>query len=116
MIPVERQQQILHLLAERGAVSITELTERLQVSHMTIRRDIQKLEEQGRVLSVSGGVSLSERIKSEPSHATKRSLMQERSSPLRTVPRRRWPRAAPSIWMRVPPPSSWPASWRRGKT
>ncbi len=66
MIPVERQQQILHLLAERGAVSITELTERLQVSHMTIRRDIQKLEEQGRVLSVSGGVSLSERIKSEP--------------------------------------------------
>lgn len=54
MIPVERQQQILHLLAERGAVSITELTERLQVSHMTIRRDIQKLEEQGRVLSVSG--------------------------------------------------------------
>ncbi|AHV36252.1 DeoR/GlpR family DNA-binding transcription regulator [Aeromonas dhakensis] len=77
MIPVERQQQILHLLAERGAVSITELTERLQVSHMTIRRDIQKLEEQGRVLSVSGGVSLSERIKSEPSHATKRSLMQE---------------------------------------
>ena len=77
MIPVERQQQILHLLAERGAVSITELTERLQVSHLTIRRDIQKLEEQGRVLSVSGGVSLSERIKSEPSHATKRSLMQE---------------------------------------
>ena len=76
MIPVERQQRILQLLAERGVVSIVELTEWLQVSHMTIRRDIQKLEEQGRVLSVSGGVSLSQRIKSEPSHATKRSLMQ----------------------------------------
>ena len=57
MIPVERQQRILQLLAERGVVSIVELTEWLQVSHMTIRRDIQKLEEQGRVLSVSGGVS-----------------------------------------------------------
>lgn len=77
MIPVERQQQILHLLAERGAISITELTERLEVSHMTIRRDIQKLEEKGRVLSVSGGVSLSQRIKSEPTHADKRGLMQE---------------------------------------
>lgn len=76
MIPVERQQQILHLLAERGVVSILELTELLQVSHMTIRRDIQKLEQMGRVLSVSGGVSLSLRIKSEPSHAAKRNLMQ----------------------------------------
>lgn len=77
MIPRERQQQIVNLLAERGVVSITELTERLQVSHMTIRRDIQKLEEQGSVLSVSGGASLTQRIRSEPSHAAKRSLMQD---------------------------------------
>ncbi|VTP61229.1 Glycerol-3-phosphate regulon repressor [Serratia rubidaea] len=47
MIPVERHQQILALVAERGVVSIAELTERLAVSHMTIRRDLQKLEEQG---------------------------------------------------------------------
>ena len=56
MIPVERHQQILALVSERGAVSIAELTERLGVSHMTIRRDLQKLEEQGSVLPVSGGV------------------------------------------------------------
>ena len=55
MIPIERQQQILHLLAERGVVSILELTERLDGSHMTVRRDIQKLEQQGRVLSVGVG-------------------------------------------------------------
>ena len=77
MIPIERQQQILQMLAERGVVSILALTERLGVSHMTVRRDIQKLEQQGRVLSVSGGVSLAQRITSEPSHAAKRSLMQE---------------------------------------
>jgi DeoR/GlpR family transcriptional regulator of sugar metabolism len=33
---------------------------------MTIRRDIQKLEEQGRVLSVSGGVSLSSGSRANP--------------------------------------------------
>ncbi|MFV8776379.1 DeoR family transcriptional regulator, partial [Yersinia enterocolitica] len=33
MIPVERHQQILALVAERGVVSIAELTERLGVSH-----------------------------------------------------------------------------------
>ncbi|EEO83727.1 glycerol-3-phosphate regulon repressor, DeoR family [Yersinia pestis biovar Orientalis str. PEXU2] len=47
MIPIERHQKILALVAERGVVSIAELTERLGVSHMTIRRDVQKLEEQG---------------------------------------------------------------------
>ena len=62
MIPVERHQQILALVADRGVVSIAELTERLGVSHMTIRRDVQKLEEQGAVLSVSGGVRSADRL------------------------------------------------------
>lgn len=71
MIPVERHQQILTLVTERGVVSITELTERLKVSHMTIRRDVQKLEKKGMLLSVSGGVQSLERLASEPSHNDK---------------------------------------------
>lgn len=47
MIPIERHQRILALVEQRGAVSINELTEILGVSHMTIRRDVSKLEEQG---------------------------------------------------------------------
>jgi len=74
MIPIERHQQILALVAERGVVSIAELTERLGVSHMTIRRDVQKLEEQGAVLSVSGGVRSADRLAAEPSHQTKTTL------------------------------------------
>ncbi len=74
MIPVERHQRILALVAERGAVSIAELTERLGVSHMTIRRDVQKLEEQGALLSVSGGVRSADRLATEPSHLTKTAL------------------------------------------
>ncbi|MEC5343401.1 DNA-binding transcriptional repressor YgbI [Brenneria populi] len=71
MIPVERHQQILTLIAERGVVSITELTERLGVSHMTVRRDVQKLEQDGLLLSVSGGVRSPERLTIEPSHQDK---------------------------------------------
>jgi len=74
VIPVERHQQILALVAERGVVSISELTERLGVSHMTIRRDVQKLEEQGAVLSVSGGVRTAERLAAEPSHLAKSAM------------------------------------------
>jgi len=71
---VERHQQILALVAERGVMSIAELTERLAVSHMTIRRDVQKLEEQGAVISVSGGVRTAERLASEPSHLAKTTM------------------------------------------
>ncbi|CCG86561.1 DNA-binding transcriptional repressor YgbI [Erwinia piriflorinigrans] len=71
MIPVERHQQIVSLVQLRGVVSIAELSDRLAVSHMTIRRDLQKLEEQGMVQLVSGGVRSTERLSSEPSHQDK---------------------------------------------
>ena len=58
MIPVERRQIILEMVAEKGIVSIAELTDRMNVSHMTIRRDLQKLEQQGAVVLVSGGVQV----------------------------------------------------------
>ncbi|MBP2837098.1 MULTISPECIES: DNA-binding transcriptional repressor YgbI [Dickeya] len=71
MIPVERHQKILSLITERGVVSISELTEMLGVSHMTVRRDVQKLEQDGLLLSVSGGVRSPERLAMEPSHQDK---------------------------------------------
>ncbi|MFV7360748.1 DNA-binding transcriptional repressor YgbI [Citrobacter portucalensis] len=74
MLPVERHQQILALVSERGVISINELTETLGVSHMTIRRDLQKLEQQGAVLAVSGGVQSTERIAIEPSHIDKKAM------------------------------------------
>ncbi|AUG98943.1 DeoR/GlpR transcriptional regulator [Prodigiosinella confusarubida] len=71
MIPVERHQKILSLITERGVVSISELMETLGVSHMTVRRDVQKLEQDGLLLSVSGGVRSPERLAAEPSHQDK---------------------------------------------
>lgn len=92
MIPIERHQQILALVADRGVVSIAELTERLGVSHMTIRRDVQKLEEQGAVLSVSGGVRSADRLAAEPSHLTKSALYNEEKRAIGRTAARQIPR------------------------
>ena len=71
MIPAERQRTILSLLSHQEVISIAELIEHLDVSHMTIRRDIIKLESSAKVFSVSGGVQLTKAINSERSHNSK---------------------------------------------
>jgi len=71
MIPAERQRKILFLLKSQQMISIIELADLLDVSHMTVRRDIEKLEKQGRVNSVSGGVQLTEAIHRELSRDMK---------------------------------------------
>lgn len=71
MIPAERQRTILSLLSHQEVISISELVEHLEVSHMTIRRDIVKLETSGKVISVSGGVQLTKALHSELSHDIK---------------------------------------------
>lgn len=74
MIPVERQKAILGVLRSSGSASISDLATLLDVSHMTVRRDIHALEQAGRVMSVSGGVTLPERLALDESHATKTAL------------------------------------------
>lgn len=71
MIPAERQKLLLNLISQKGMASISQLMESLNVSHMTIRRDIQKLEEMGKVVSVSGGVKMQEHLSVEPTHQDK---------------------------------------------
>ncbi|MGO2509313.1 MAG: DeoR family transcriptional regulator [Vibrio hibernica] len=71
MIPVERQKKILTLLKSQEVISISELVDLLNVSHMTIRRDIEKLESMGKVNSVSGGMQLTQTLHSELSHDIK---------------------------------------------
>lgn len=77
MIPIERHEAILSIVAEKGIATINELIELLDVSHMTIRRDLQKLEKQGKVLAVSGGVKAAERLSTELTHKVKETLHEE---------------------------------------
>ncbi|TDS87535.1 DeoR/GlpR family DNA-binding transcription regulator [Nesterenkonia aurantiaca] len=71
MIPDERRRRLVHMVQEQGAVSIAALTEALGVSHMTIRRDIKMLEDSGRLVSVSGGVTMPSRIQLDATHQAK---------------------------------------------
>lgn len=53
----QRRRTILSAVGDAGFVSVTELTRRLGVSDMTVRRDLRKLAHQGKVRIVHGGVS-----------------------------------------------------------
>ncbi|MDC7245966.1 MAG: DeoR/GlpR family DNA-binding transcription regulator [Sphaerochaetaceae bacterium] len=74
MIPIQRHNKILELLAKNEIMSYAELAEILQVSQMTVRRDVNILEKNHRLTSVPGGISLSTSLLSEPSHLVKLSL------------------------------------------
>ncbi|EWT02352.1 cytochrome C [Intrasporangium oryzae NRRL B-24470] len=55
MLASQRRSVILELVEESGAVKVSDLVERLGVSDMTIRRDIERLSGEGLVERVHGG-------------------------------------------------------------
>ncbi|MBE7558609.1 DeoR/GlpR transcriptional regulator [bacterium] len=55
MIAEERRRQICDWVAEAGSVSAMELEKRLGVSTMTVWRDLNTLEAEGKILRVHGG-------------------------------------------------------------
>ena len=58
MSRASRLERIAHDLEQTGFLSARELTERLGVSEMTIRRDLRRLEQEGVLRIVHGGASL----------------------------------------------------------
>jgi len=57
-----RHNDIIHIIDKRRQVSVQELTERLNVSEVTIRKDLSFLEEQGYLIRTHGGAKLAEDI------------------------------------------------------
>ena len=55
MISAERRKKILELVEKRSSISVAEMCEMLDVSEMTIRRDLSMLSNQGLLLRVHGG-------------------------------------------------------------
>lgn len=60
MLTEERQQLISKLLSEKKTVTVTELTEALQTSESTIRRDLNMMHKQGKLIKVHGGATVRE--------------------------------------------------------
>ena len=55
VLPAERRRLVLQALDARRGVTVTELADRLRVSRMTIRRDLESLASNGAITRVHGG-------------------------------------------------------------
>lgn len=62
----ERLEQILALLQDQGRVSVAELSQRFDVSAVTIRNDLAALEQQGHLLRTHGGAMIRPSFGMEP--------------------------------------------------
>lgn len=76
MLTEERQAYILELVKEKGAITVNELTTLLGASESTIRRDLNSLDEIGKLKKVHGGATLIEQgfISNEDSVSVKEQL------------------------------------------
>jgi len=70
LIPAQRHDRIQALLDQQRVASISELSDLLQVSEATIRRDLEALEEQGALERTHGGAILTRRLPNEPFYST----------------------------------------------
>ena len=57
MLTEERFQRILQILNDRNAVTVAELSQQLNISESTIRRDLNALDEMGKLTKVFGGAT-----------------------------------------------------------
>lgn len=77
MFAHQRQVTIIAQLRREGAVRVSDLTDLLKVSDMTIRRDLEQLVAKGIARKVHGGAVLAGQVAHEPGFAVKRELEQE---------------------------------------
>jgi len=74
LIPKQRQVFIYSLIQKNGAIRVSELSEALKVTEMTVRRDLEILERKGLIERTHGGAILNNRIGLEPKFAQKSSI------------------------------------------
>ncbi|RME77262.1 MAG: DeoR/GlpR transcriptional regulator [Chloroflexi bacterium] len=74
LIPAERRNQIRALVQAQGSVRVNELSDRFGVSELTIRRDLEKLEQQGILERTHGGAISIRRIREAPLYSEKYAL------------------------------------------
>lgn len=60
MLKETRHEKILLILREQGSIQVSELCSTLQVTPMTIRRDLNELEKEGKLLRTHGGALLTD--------------------------------------------------------
>jgi DeoR family fructose operon transcriptional repressor len=71
MFAEERKSKILDSLNKNGKVKVCDLSQQYEVSEVTIRRDLQELEEDELIKRVHGGAVLNDNTKFEPTFSEK---------------------------------------------
>jgi DeoR family fructose operon transcriptional repressor len=77
VFPEKRKQQILELLTNDGSVTVSELSSRLGVSGVSIRRDLRALQAAGLLKRTHGGAMTGHVAGFEPSEAEKEDQLRE---------------------------------------
>jgi DeoR/GlpR family transcriptional regulator of sugar metabolism len=72
MLPLERRQWIENQVITKGKVDIEELSKQLNVSSMTIRRDLAELEKAGKAIRTHGGAVSPKSLIGETPYASKK--------------------------------------------
>lgn len=77
MLKTDRFQAIMSLLEVNGTVRVSDIMDKLSVSDMTVRRDLDELEKQGLLERVHGGAKLKDFYRHvELSHTEKQIMLQ----------------------------------------
>lgn len=70
MLPAQRHTLILEHVRDEGGVSVRKLARKLGVSHSTIRRDLNQMDDSGMLQRVRGGASAGPSLQSRPRQPT----------------------------------------------
>lgn len=77
MLPIQRKSAIIEYLSNEGGCTIKHLSQSLNVSEMTVRRDLRQLEVTGHVILSHGGAVLAQSYVQEPATIEKASRNQD---------------------------------------
>lgn len=65
MLPITRRDQILNIVKEKQSATVSELSELLDVSEVTVRQDLNRMASEGLIMRTHGGAVAIERGKQE---------------------------------------------------
>jgi DeoR/GlpR family transcriptional regulator of sugar metabolism len=82
MLARQRQARIVDEVRRHGGARVSDLTSLLEVSDMTVRRDLEELERQGLLHKVHGGAVPASHSAEEPGYAAKSVLQQREKAAL----------------------------------
>ncbi|MGE5630578.1 MAG: DeoR/GlpR family DNA-binding transcription regulator [Caulobacteraceae bacterium] len=85
MLPLEREALIIEELKKKGTVKVEDLAEMLNVTPMTIRRDLDKLEKQGLAYRSHGGAVLQNPLLKEQNYDVKRLVNQDKKQKIAQI-------------------------------